>query len=362
MISTNPEQHAIIIDEIERIRFRVNRFLIMPKHEEWLRREAFVRQAYSSTMIENASISEEERAKAESELTVERPDVANYARALEFVDFMSSHTGFVLDELFIRQIHWLLMHGTHDSHFLPGEYRKDTNWIEDGGVKVYEPPHQVDVPIQMRTLVTLLRESKLHDILVAGMAHLHLVAIHPFVDGNGRTARLLATALLQSSGWGFRNLLSLDAYSQRNRDSYIFALKATLGARFSDDYDATPWLKHFCESVLVEARQLESRLTEWQMLVDAVHLELRPIGLMDRQIDGYIYASRRNEITRREYIEVTGVSPLTATRDLAVLVTKGIMKPIGKGRGRIYKLTEGAIPKPQPQDRQSEQLELLTDR
>ena len=324
------------IREIERIRFRVDRFLLMPKHEAWLRREAFVRQAYSSTMIENASISEKERERAESELTVGRADVANYARALEFVDFMSSQPAFFLDELVIRQIHWLLMSGEHDSHYLPGQYRNNTNWIEENGIRVYEPPHQVDVSFLMRELVVNLRDNALHPVTIAGLAHVHLVAIHPFVDGNGRSARLLATLLLQSGGWGFRNLLSLDRYYQSNRDEYIEILRTTLGPRYPQEYDAGPWIDFFSNSVLAEARRLETRLTNWRMMVDNLHDLLRPAGLLDRQIDGLVYASRRREITRRDYAEIAGVSPLTATRDLASMTEKGFLRPVGSGRNRKY--------------------------
>ena len=346
MFFVTPETHTLDLEELERIRFRVDRFLLMPKYEEWMRREAFIRQAYSSTMIENPSISEEERAKAEVELSVDRPDVANYARALEFVDFMSRDQDVVLDELLIRQMHWFLTRGMSDHHYLPGQYRKETNWIEDNGIKVYQPPHQLDIAPLMRELVEALRDDGLHPILKAGVAHVHMVAIHPFVDGNGRTARLLETFVLQSSGWGFRNLLALDSYYQRSRNEYIGALVSTLGSKFPDRYDATSWLDFFCMSVVVQARLLESRLTEWQMMVDNIHRELRPLGLLDRQIDGLVYAARKGEIARRDYIEVTGVSHLTATRDLASMVDKGYLIAEGMGRNRKYRTTSAVLARP----------------
>ena len=79
------------LEEIDRIRFRIERILIMPKHEQWLRREAFIRTAYSSTMIENATILEQEMEEAAklapaANIPKDHPDIANYANALEFVD------------------------------------------------------------------------------------------------------------------------------------------------------------------------------------------------------------------------------------------------------------------------------------
>lgn len=360
MFKVRERSYVYHIEEIERVKYRVERFLLMPKHGEWLRREAFVRQAYASTMIENPSISEEELFKAQAELTVTRPDVQNYARALEFVDFVSAQKDLVLDELVIKQIHWLLMKGVHDSQFLPGEYRRATNWIEDNGAKVYEPPFQTDVPILMREFVETIRSSKLHPIIVAGVAHLHLVAIHPFVDGNGRTARLLATLLLQGAGWGFRNLLSLDSFYQRRRGHYIDAIVKTLGPKYPVDYDADRWMEFFCQSVLNQAHTLESRLTDWQMTVDAIRNEVRSLGLRERQIEGMIYAIHKGRITRKDYLEIASVSPVTGTRDLADLVEKGLLTPHGERRNRIYRLSPSIVAETSGAPREGVQPKLIS--
>lgn len=330
------------LEEIERKRFRVERLLIMPKHEQWLRREAFIRTAYSSTMIENNTITEEEMEKAVKpssaiDIPKERLDVANYAKALSFVDFMSGDAGITIDESVIRQIHWFLMKGEHDTRIHPGNYRTEPNWIEDRGIKVYEPPFHIDVPILMREFSLWLRENNnINPITKAGIAHAHLIAIHPFIDGNGRTGRLLATLLLQRSGYGFRNLLSLDTYYQRNRDSYLEALKKSIGERFIPDYDLTAWLEFFTFSILLQAGQLETKLTDWRIWVDRVHKRWAPLGLNDREIDGLIYAVNVGSIARKDYAEIVDVSPLTAYRDLSYLVEKGLLEPRGVGRNRRY--------------------------
>ncbi|MBM2824382.1 MAG: filamentation induced by cAMP protein Fic [Dehalococcoidales bacterium] len=332
------------LGEIDRVKFRIERLLIMPKHEQWLRREAFMRTAYSSTKIENNTITEEEieRAAKPSPVTKipkERVDVSNYTEALSLVDFLSN-TDIPIDEAVIRQIHWSLMKGERDTRLQPGKYRTEPNWIEDQGIKVYEPPFHVDVPILMREFSLWLRENgNLNPMLKAGIAHAHLIAIHPFVDGNGRTARLLTTLLLQRNGYGFRNLLSLDAYYQRNKDSYLEALKKSIGGRFTPDYDLTPWLEFFTLSIVVQAGTLEDKLTDWRMWVEKVHREWAPLGLNDRQTDGLIYAIHVGSIARKDYMEITNVSPLTATRDLSHMVAKHILIPRGAGRNRRYYLT-----------------------
>lgn len=341
----NPEI-SYNLEEINRLKFRIERLLIMPKHEQWLRREAFIRTAYSSTMIENNTITEDEVEKAAKPSPIasiprEREDVVNYGRALEFVDFLSD-AEITSDEAVIRQTHWFLMKGSNDTWLRPGEYRTEPNWIEDQGIKVYETPFHVDVPILMREFSLWLREDGIIDpILKAGIAHGHLIAIHPFVDGNGRTARLLATLLLQKHGYGFRKLLSLDAYYQRNRDDYLKALKGSLGEKFFIDYDLTSWLKFFTLSILLQASRLETRLTDWRMWVDEAHKQLAPLGLTTRQVDGFLYAMNIGSITRKDYIEIAGVSPLTATRDLGDMVRKKILIPQGAGRNRSYRFVAG---------------------
>ena len=344
------------LEEIERIRFRIERMLIMPKHEQWLRREAVIRNAYSSTMVENVNIPEQEMEKVASlspisSIPKDRPEVVNYAMALEFIDFLSD-SEIKPDEAVVRQIHWILMRGIHDTHIKPGDYRTGPNWIEDQGVKVYDPPFHIDIPILMREFSVWLREDEnINPMLKAGIAHAHLIAIHPFVDGNGRTARLLAMLLLQRQGYGFRKLLSLDAYYQRNRDEYLEALQQSLGKRFTNDYDLTPWLEFFTKSVTFQAMKLEQKLTDWRIALDELHKSLRPLGLSERQIDGLIYAFRIGYLTRKDYAEITNVSPLTATRDLAVLVEKGLLMPEGVGRNRRYSIPKEAKQKEELQRR-----------
>ena len=338
------------LEEIDRIKYRVERQLIMPKHEEWFRREAFIRTAYSSTMVEDATITTEEMEDAikpypASDIPKERPEIVNYTNALSFVDYLSDldeTTMPVLHEITILQIHWLLMKDIQANRLLPGKYRNVSNWISEQSVKVYEPPVHIDVPYLMREFSDWLsadeKDTEISPVIKAGIAHLHLVAVHPFIDGNGRTARLLSTLVLQRLGYGFRKLLSLDSFYQQNRNRYIDALKSTLGDKFTSDYDCTEWLNFFTGSILLQAQLLEQKLTDWRIFIEDIHRKFAGTGLSERQIDAMIYTVRMGYITRKYYAEITGVSLVTASRDLASLVARGLLKPEGKGRNQIYKM------------------------
>ncbi len=342
IFSTDNLEIKFSLEEIERVIYRVERIVIMPKYEQWLRREAFVRTAYSSTMVEDATITKKEMEDAVkqaplSDKPAQRPDIANYGSALEFVDFIGDDKSISIDEAVIRQIHWHLMKGIKDHRMSPGQYRTEPNWIEERGVRVYEPPFHVDIPFLMHDFSDWLKsDSELHPVLKAGIAHAGLVSIHPFVDGNGRTARLLSTLLLQRYGYSFRKLLTIDNYYQRNRDDYIDALRKSIGIKYAADCDLTPWLSFFALSVLTEASELESNMTGWRMAIDKIHSAWKPLGISDRQIDGLIYAERMGSISRKDYMEIAEVSPITAMRDLAGLAERKLLTVKGASRNRRY--------------------------
>ncbi len=215
----------------------------------------------------------------------------------------------------------------------PGVYRKGQNMVGK-----FTPPDQGDVPALMRSFALWLRqEDGIHPVVKAGLAHIHLVAIHPFWDGNGRTARGMATLLLQRSQFGFRKLLSLESQLFANRDSYLTTLEQTLGTRFSLDYDATPWLEEFTLALATEVQRLEDNLTDWHRRVQENYHIADTMGLAHRKVDGHVFAMRTGQITRADYMQITGVSAITASRDLAALVQAGVLIPEGKTRSRIYR-------------------------
>ena len=221
----------------------------------------------------------------------------------------------------------------------PGTYRKGKNSVGN-----FNPPDQGDVPDLMRSFALWLREEdeELHPVVKAGIAHLHLVAIHPFWDGNGRTARGLSTLVLQRTGFGFKKLLSLEFHLSAIRDYYFADIERALGTSFSEKYDTTSWLEFFVVAMKLHVDALVGRLTDWHRMMQELHISGADAGLTSRQVDGHMYARHLGQITRADYIEVTGVSPLTASRDLAKLVELGLLEAEGKTRSRVYRPAGGS--------------------
>ncbi|MGB2694518.1 MAG: Fic family protein [Dehalococcoidia bacterium] len=323
----------------------------MPKYQSWIRREVTIERVAATTRIEGADLDDEAVSNLKKRAPTGRPSESEQANidaiaAYEFIDYLSEVPDLPIDELVIREINREFLRGA-PSGKMPGQYRTGQN--HEGP---YTPPNQADVPPLMRGFGRWLAkgDEDMHPVVRAGLAHVHLVAIHPFWDGNGRTARGLATLILQRSPFNFRNLLSLERMIEITKTEYFSTIERTLGMHFSRKYDATYWLEFFGRIIAAEAGRLEVKLTDWHRQIEQVQNGLLDEGLNHRQVDGVIYAARAGQITRPDYIEITGASGPTASRDLADLATKGWLIPKGKTRSRVYHY---------PKDEDEQQLRLF---
>ena len=348
----------LFLEGIDRNRWLIDNMLLMPKHEAWLHREVRVSRASNTTRIEGAELDEEAVSRLAKQVRsgVEDEDARdniNALQAYEFVDFLSDQTDIPIDELVVRQLNRYFI-ATAAAPLTPGAYRKGPNTV--GG---FHPPDQGDVPSLMRAFALWLRrdDDELHPVLKAGIAHLHLVAIHPFWDGNGRTARGLETLLLQRSRFGFRKLLSIESFFLNLKDDYFASIQQSLGSTFSDEYDASPWLE-FCTRLLkICSDDLVAKTADWQRMMQQARDQWADKGWPQRFVDAYAFAIQTGQITRSDYLEITGVSPATASRDLAALEGAGVVRAEGKTRARVYYPVElPAQPANQPPQ---EQLSLL---
>ena len=326
------------IEEFERNHWLIENLLLMPQHEEWLHRDVRVSRAASTTSIEGSGLDEaavgrlaaQAMVKAESE---DEQDNINALQAYEFIDFLSDQADIPVDELVIRQLDRYFI-ATASPTLTPGSYRKGQNTV--GG---YQPPDQGDVPGLMRSFALWLRQEDdgLHPVIKSGLAHLHLLAVHPFWDGNGRTSRGLETLLLQRSSFGFKKLLSIEAALLGTKDEYFSAINRSLGTKFDDGYDATAWLEFSTSTLVVCSNTLVEQTTSWHRKMRELYSYGPRAGLSARQTDGLMYATQTGQITRGSYIEVTKVSMATASRDLAELVAKGLLTIEGRTRDRVYR-------------------------
>ena len=216
-----------------------------------------------------------------------------------------------------------------------------------------------DVPTLMEALAASLHIGLNSDPIVrSAMAHLNLVMIHPFRDGNGRMARALATLVLTRSDIGEPEFSSIEEWLGANTEDYYSVLAHTGHGSWPPRDDAHLWLAfnlraHHMQAQTVARRVEEAAITwtELDALIAEHHLPERAIEAMFDAVSGY-------RVRRAGYLKRAEVTDQTATRDLAALASAGILHAAGNGRGRYYTAGE---PLRQIQERRRARRQPLRD-
>jgi Fic family protein len=163
-------------------------------------------------------------------------------------------------------------------------------------------------------------------VLVAGIAQFQLVDIHPFCDGNGRTARLLSTLCLYLTGYDLKKLFTLSEYYDRDRPAYYAAIQSVR----QNDHDLTAWLEYFVEGLATQLREVQER-GERVIRRDVLLLRAREAGVGDRALSAMAFLLERGKGTVSEMEAALGVNRRTLQRDLKQLVVGGFAREVGSG-------------------------------
>lgn len=177
-------------------------------------------------------------------------EVKGYFSALAEVERLAARS-LPISEKTIQTLHALVMAGGK-SKVRPSHYREGQNVIKDSETSkiVYMPPEAADVPNLMQALVKWINtEPELPCPIKAGLSHYQFATIHPYYDGNGRTARLLATLIMHEGGYSLRGIYSLDEYYAKHLTIYYDALAVGPSHNYylgRAEADMTKWLEFFC--------------------------------------------------------------------------------------------------------------------
>jgi len=220
--------------EIEAARVVVDKSPLPLNAEAELRRRARLRSTHHSTRIEGnrLTLAEAEGAISGREIQGRERDVAevrNYWTALLRVEEWAAAKKPLTEEL-IRRLHALVTKSFGvRSRVVPTPYRDGQNVIRDSatGAIVYLPPEAVDVPALMAAMVRWAKQAEKEELpapIIAALVHYQFVTIHPYYDGNGRTARLLATFILHKGGYGLNGFFSLEEHHSQDLEGYYRAL------------------------------------------------------------------------------------------------------------------------------------------
>ena len=140
----------------------------------------------------------------------------------------------------------------------------------------------------------------------------------------------------------------MEQYLAQTRNEYFSAIERSLGTGFSSTYNAMPFIEFFVAALRAHSDHLTQRLTQWHRDMEQVQAAAGAMNLNHRQADALAYAMKTGKLTRAGYLEITRTSPITASRDLADLVARGWLEPVGRTRGRFYRLLGPAQGPPAP--------------
>ncbi len=351
------EQSALAdqLDAVERRCWLFSNLPLDPLHRDWLRRRAWIRTVHGSTRIEGNTLSDLEVDRlldGASGKALPRKDaleVLGTRSALELVDELAPRPDVELDQPVIREIHRRVLEGQSDL-LTPGEYRRGENRVAGpGGETIFTTPPSGDVSELMRAYIAWPQShADLPAPIVAALAHLEFVAIHPFNDGNGRTARAISRFFLVRGGYALGGLASLDAQLDIHRSDYFAAIRASIGRSYEPGYDATPFVACFLGAIVGAADHVLARLRGLGEVQIAVRRDIVEGLLPPPMLDALVYAFINRSLRAGEYQRLTGRSAPAATRDLARAVTLGYLVAEGATRHRWYrlgpKLLEAAAP------------------
>jgi len=316
--------------------------------EEWMRRmsqRALLLEAHHTTHIEGThlTIEQAERLWEGRRVDEARPDdvreLLNYRGAFNLVSEYL-HGGQPITEALIREIHKRLVEGVRGGSGAPGAYRTIQNYVANSttGAIVYTPPSPLEVPSLMQELVTWLREDTgIHPVLVAGIAQFQLVHIHPFVDGNGRTSRLLSTLCLYRTGYDFKRLFTISEFYDRDRNNFYRALQSVR----ERGMDLTGWLEFFVEGLATQLAEVKTR-GEIAIRSDAIAKTHRLNARQEVAIR-HLMESATLDIRTFESL-LPDVSRRTLQRDLAALEAKALIEHEGETNNLIYRMREVSQP------------------
>lgn len=176
----------------------------------------------------------------------------------------------------------------------------------------------------MKEFVSWLNSSEakeLNPVVSAGIAHYEFVRIHPFTDGNGRTARALATLILFMKGFDTKKFFALDEFYNENRESYYKALQKT-----DKEQDLSVWLEYFVEGVMVSMLKIKRIIRKFS-LDRRLAKKKGQIFLDERQMKVLEYLQQNGRLTAPEYAQMFKVDDRTARRHLQKLVDLGVLCP-----------------------------------
>ncbi len=333
--------HKIVnnLVEIASAREAVLNSYLVPKWEISLRRDALIRAAHASTAIEGNPLTLEEVSQLAQgrKVTAARKakqEVLNYLKVLENIEKYQEQGK--ITEKIILKLHKDVAKEILDAPEHEGRYRELQVYVGSRitGEVVFMPPTPEEVPDLMNEFTEWINSNESHNldpVIVAGLSHYEFVRIHPFIDGNGRTARALATLILNLREFDIKKFFALDDYYDSDRTAYYNILKSV----DQKTLDLTQWLEYFTDGVLLSISKVKEKVLQLS-LEKHKKASRGQIALTERQMKIVERIFSNGRITSGEIQNMFKISRPAAYKEIKKLIELNLIESKGTGKAIYY--------------------------
>lgn len=348
------------ISRIEAAKAMIDHAPLVPAWEAKFRDEAFTRTVHYGTRIEGNDLTKEQAQQIvrmsddiDSKEIVQKSgmlardrdiqEVLNYRNVISWIE--KQRTGdlkniFTQDTL--KTLHKLTVARVIEDNY-SGIYRDKQVIVKSAANAsiVYRPPVSMEIPYLINDFFSWVQSEEfqnIHPIFKAAIVHYQLVHIHPFIEGNGRTARAMATLIMYLLGYDFKRFFSIEQYFDSDVEAYYNAL---LSVQKTQDEDLTYWLEYFCYGLAIEIDKVKQQVTRLSKDLKLKKQLGEQVALSERQIILLELFQQQEKVTSDDMKSVLpNVSVDTILRDLKDLIDKKVIQKHGVTKGVHYKLVE----------------------
>ena len=311
----------------------INNAKVIPLYDTQLKQDALIKASHYSTSIEGNPLNLDEVktliSNNQKPTTKAEQEVLNYFNVLNNLEDYSDK---IITKNTILTVHNDLTKGLLRDPDYEGRFRDTQVIIGNTYTKKinYMPPDAYKVPGLIDELLEWLNNSAddVYPVIIAGILHYELVRIHPFIDGNGRTSRLMATLILSKYQFNIHNYFTLDEYYNMDRQAYVDALKSA-----DRKHDLTEWLEYFCEGVFYSINKVKSEVLNLAQITSEYD---NIIKLTPNEIAVLVLLEENNTIQNKDVQNKLNISPQASYNIIKKLKDKKLIKSIGKGRNTEY--------------------------
>ncbi|GAA0417114.1 cell division protein Fic [Acrocarpospora corrugata] len=272
---------------------------------------------------------------------VNREETLAYQRMMTYIQTLQDATDFRYDKGLLNGLHWMLQGHHHSGRRPAGQWRKGPVYVtdpRDRSIAAYTGPDAAEVPGLMAELVDWLNtDDGSHPLIRAAMAHLHLVSVRPWADGNGRMSRSLQTLMIAREGMLAPEFSSIEAWLGRPGNTWEYYRELGLrGSHYLPDQNVSGWIRFNLIAYHQQAQTVQGRFDR-SRAIWGILSEFAESTAADQRIVSALHdVAMFGRVRRSRYENAEGLSLQQAQRDLRELVAAGVLTPVGRTRARAY--------------------------